>query len=74
MRDFFPWLHLTSKKTFVKFAFCVVLLSVSANDEHTKPRSKRELLERNYASSSGSKATGIFLILLSQDGFESDSP
>ena len=61
------------------FAFSVV----TVKDEHTKPTigSKESVgvkFKEGYAPncvwSSGLKATGIFVILLSQDGFESDCP
>ena len=57
------------------------MLFVTVHDKHTKPRFKRKLVEVKfndgicteiYASSPGLKATGIFIILLSHDGFESD--
>ena len=47
------------------FTFSVV----TVNDEHRKPRLGVKFKER-----SGLKTTGIFAILLSQDGFENDSP
>ena len=46
---------------------------VTVNDEHRKPRFKIKRSVK-FKEGSGLKATGIFLILLSQDGFENNSP
>ena len=43
---------------------------VIVDDEHRKPGFRFI----KFKEDSGLKATGIFVILLSQDGFESDSP
>ena len=57
------------------------LFAVTVNDEHTKPRFKRKSsgsIQRQHmldcVLSFGSKATGVLVILLSQDGFEWDCP
>ena len=57
------------------FSFCVV----AVNDELTVQKKVQGLnLKMAYASNSvwrsGLKATGSFVILLSQDGFESECP
>ena len=46
---------------------------VTVNDEYRKPRFKKSIGVK-FKEGSGLKGTGIFVILLSQDGFESDSP
>ena len=62
---------------------CIINLhDCTFNDKHTKPRfteSSSSLNSKmpyvvNCAYRSGLKATGIFVILLSQDGFKSNSP